>query len=472
MLRASAAIERAGFPTVSIVSTGFLKQAEVVARGLGMVDLRIAHYPGTPMVDSSEELRGKVEAELLPKIIEGLSTTHTSERLQDSAVEPGPSDIVLRGSLDEVNERYSENMWTDGMPVIPPTVERIERFLRYTDRSADDVIGVCPPDNREATIWNIAVTGVMAGCRPEYMPVLIAVVEAVTAAEYRMQDAGSTPGWESLITVNGPIAEALDFNSGASVMRIGRRANSSVGRFLRLILRNLAGFRFAPGAGDKGSIAQNFFVALAENEAACAEIGWAPYSADRGFAAGSNVVTVQSVVSVSPPIYTGSDDPEEHARVLAEVVGQSCGYWSPVAMAYARNDPLIVMGPSIAKVFAGHGWSKADLRKYLYDNIWIAADDAERYAYYIGLTGFKLKDQVAKGLLPATYHESDDPKRRIRVFLDPDSIGIVVAGDPGRNQSKCYCSNHTQGPPVSRAIRLPKDWDVLMGSNRSEGGNR
>src|SRR5688572_14404505 len=98
-----------------------------------MVDLRIAHYPGTPMVDSSEELRGKVEAELLPKIIEGLSTTQTSERLQESAHEPGPSDVVLRGSLDEVNERYYENMWTDGMPVIPPTVERIERFLRYTD---------------------------------------------------------------------------------------------------------------------------------------------------------------------------------------------------------------------------------------------------------------------------------------------------------------------------------------------------
>ena len=472
MLRASAAIERAGFPTVSIVSTGFLKQAEVVARGLGIDDLKIAHYPGTPMVDSSDNLRSKVDRDLLPQIIEGLTGARAPARSREAPPEPCPRDIVFRGTLNEVNEKFYAEMWSDGLPIVPPTLAEVERYLRYTDRAPDDVIGVCPPDNREATVWNIAVSGVMAGCRPEYMPVLIAIVEAITAPEFRVQDAGSTPGWEPLVTISGPVAEALDFNSGASVMRIGRRANSSVGRFLRLILRNLAGFRFAPGAGDKGSIAQNFFVALAENEAACAEIGWAPYSADRGFAAGSNVVTVQSVVSVSPPIYTGSDDPEEHARVLAEVVGQSCGYWSPVAMAYARNDPLIVMGPSIAKVFAGHGWSKADLRKYLYDNIWIAADDAERYAYYIGLTGFKLKDQVAKGLLPATYHESDDPKRRIRVFLDPDSIGIVVAGDPGRNQSKCYCSNHTQGPPVSRAIRLPKDWDVLMGSNRSEGGNR
>ncbi|MGH8663643.1 MAG: hypothetical protein ACREUX_05200 [Burkholderiales bacterium] len=294
------------------------------------------------------------------------------------------------------------------------------------------------------------------------MPLLIAVVEAVTDPEFRIQDAGSTPGWEPLITVNGPIATQLDFNSGASVMRIGRRANGTLGRCLRLVLRNMAGFRFAPDAGDKGSIAQNFHVALAENETACDEIGWAPYSVDRGFAAGDNVVTVQSVVVVSPPIYTGSDDPKEHARVLADVVGQTCSYWSPVAMTYSRYDPLIVMGPSIAKVFADHRWSKADIRQYLYDNTWITAEDAERYAYYIGLTGFKLRDHVAKGLLPREYADSYGPKRRVRIFPDRDRIGIVIAGDPGRNQSKCYASNHTQGPPVSRRIDLPRQWNELL----------
>ncbi|MGZ5127779.1 MAG: UGSC family (seleno)protein, partial [Burkholderiales bacterium] len=251
MLRASAAIERAGFPTVSLVSTGFLKQAEVVARGLGIDDLKIAHYPGTPMVDSSEELRTKVERDLLPQIIEGLTSARTDERKHEAVGEPAPRDIVVRGTLEEINDKFYSEMWTDGMPVFPPTIAHVERFLRHTDRAPDEVIGVCPPDNREATVWNIAVTGVMAGCRPEYMPLLIAVVEAVTDPEFRVQDAGSTPGWEPLITVSGPIVNDLDFNSGASVMRVGRRANSTVGRFLRLILRNMAGFRFAPGAGDK-----------------------------------------------------------------------------------------------------------------------------------------------------------------------------------------------------------------------------
>jgi len=461
VLRASAAIERAGFPTVSIVSTGFLKQAEVVARGLGIDDLRIAHYPGTPMVDSSEMLREKVEAHLLPDLIAGFTSARQSKSTAN-AQEPAPRDIVFRGDIDAVNDHFYEAGWSDGLPIVPPTIDRIERFLRCTDRKAAEVIGVCAPDNREATVWNIAVTGVMAGCRPEYMPVLIAIVEAVADPVFRIQDAGSTPGWEPIVTVSGPIVKELDFNSGATVMRIGRRANSAVGRFLRLILRNMAGFRFAPHAGDKGSIAQNFFVALAEDEDACAEIGWAPYSVDRGFKAGANAVTVQSVVSTSPPVYTGSDDPLEHARIFAEVITGSCGYWSAVGMTYSRYDPLIVMSPSVARVFASHGWSKDRIREYLHDNCWIAADDAERYAYYIGLTGFKIRDHVAKGLLPPEYAASDDPKRRVRMFSRPDMIGIVVAGDPGRNQSKVYASNHTQGPPTSRAIALPKNWRDLQ----------
>jgi len=459
-------VERAGYPTVSIVSSGFLKQAEVVARGLGLPDLPIAHYPGVPMTDSVEELQRKVEHELIPQIIRGITAQEVVTFTQTAAPDPAPRDVVFRGTLDEVGEHFYSNQWSDGLPIIPPTLERIERFLRYTDRAADEVIGICPPDNREATVWNIAVTGVIAGCRPEYMPLLIAVVEAVTDPEYRMQDAGSTPGWESLIVVNGPIVKDLDFNCGASVMRVGRQANTSVGRFLRLVLRNMSGFRFAPGAGDKGSIGQSFLVALAEDEDAVRQIGWQPFSADRGFKAGDNIVTVQSVVGISPPVYTGSEKATEHARILAEVIGGSCTYWSPVGIAYGKWHPLLLLGPSIAKVFAQEGWSKDDLRKYLYDNVTMRASDAERYAYYVGLTDFSLADKVKQGIVPAVYHESDDPERLIPVFQKPEWIGIVVAGDPGRNQSKGYCSNHVQGPPVSKAVRLPRDWNQLLAKIR------
>ena len=195
-----------------------------------------------------------------------------------------------------------------------------------------------------------------------------------------------------------------------------------------------------------------------------AEIGWQPYSVDRGYRAGDNVVTVQSVVAISAPTYTGSEKALEHAQIIADVIGQrACGYWSSVGLVYANWHPLIMIGPSIAKVFAQDGWSKDDIRRYLYDNVKMTAAQAERYAYYVGLTGFHIKDNVDKGLLPAVYAESDDPGRLIPVFQHPEWIGIMVAGDEGRNQSKGYCSNHIQGPPVSKPVRLPAQWKTLLG---------
>ena len=450
-------------PSVSVISTGFLKQAAVVARGLGLPDLAIAEFPGVPMTDSVEDLRRKVEEQLLPRVIAGLTAQIAVGAAKDLAACPAPRDVVFRGSLDEVDEYYYRHFWSDGLPIVPPTVQRVEQFLRYTRRAPDEVLGVLPPANRQATVWNVAVNGVLAGCRPEYMPVMLAVIEAICDPEFKVEDAGSTPGWEPLIVVSGPVIRELELHHGQGVMRVGKRANTSLGRFLRLVLRNLAGFHHAPEGADKGSIAQSFLVALAENEEAVADIGWAPYSVDRGYAAGDNIVTVQSVVAMSAPTYTGSEKALEHMELIADVIGQrACGYWTAIGMVYSNWHPLIVLGPSIAKVFAHDGWSKDDIRRYMYEHVKMPASLAERYAYHCGQTGFRITEAVKQDLLPAAYHESDDPDRLVPVFQRPEWIGIVVAGDWGRNQSKGYVSNHVQGPPVSRRIVLPDDWGDLL----------
>ncbi len=454
-------------PTVSVISTGFLRQAAVVARGLGLPDLAIAEFPGVPMTDSTEDLRRKVEEHLLPRVIAGLTAQMKEVEPPIEAAYPAARDTVFRGTLDEVDDYFYRQFWSDGLPIIPPTVERVDRFLRYTSRDPGEVLGVLPPANREATVWNVAVNGAMAGCRPEYMPLMLAVVEAVCDPEFKVEDAGSTPGWEPLIVVNGPVIGDLALHHGQGVMRVGKRANSSLGRFLKLVLRNLAGFHHAPDGADKGSIGQSFLVALAENEEAVSDIGWQPYSVDRGFRAGDNIVTVQSVVAISAPTYTGSEKAIEHAELIADVIGQrACGYWTAIGMVYANWHPLIVLGPSIAKVFAQEGWGKADIRRYLYDNVKIRASLAERYAYYCGQTGFRISEAVKQGLLPPAYRESDDPERLVPVFQRPEWIGIVVAGDWGRNQSKGYVSNHVPGPPVSRKVELPEDWKALIGALR------
>ena len=161
-----------------------------------------------------------------------------------------------------------------------------------------------------------------------------------------------------------------------------------------------------------------------------------PYSVDRGFTAGENVVTVQSVVAISAPAYSQSEHAQEHAALLADVIGErACGYWTAIGMCYANWHPLILLGPSIAKVFAQDGWSKDDIRQYFYDKVKIKASTAERYAYGAGLTGFRIANAVKDGLLPQEYHLSDDPQRLVPVFQRPQWMGIVVAGDAGRNQS-------------------------------------
>lgn len=451
MLRASAIAERAGVPSVSIITTPFMAQAGVVAKGVGMPGLPIAEYPGVPMTDGPDTVRAKVE-NLLSQIVDGLakSIATTAGR----SAEPAPRDIVFRGTLDEVQETYDARLWTDGLPIVPPTIERVERFLRFTRHSPDHVIGRLLPENRAATVWSVAVNGVMAGCRPEYMPVLVAIAEAIAEPTFRVEDAGSTPGWEPLVIISGPIARTLDLNHGQGVMRVGRKANTTIGRFLRLYLKNIAGLRIPPGAGDKGSIAGNFNVAMAEDEEAAAAMGWPTFAMDRGFTRDDSVVTVQSVVSVSPPIYTGGTRAIDHVQVLAEVFGQECAYWSCIGMKYGRWEPLLVIGPSIARVIAADGWSKDDVRRYLHENVTIAAKDAEKYAWHTGLTAFNLKTQVDNGVLPAGYAASGNPDRPVPVFLKPESIGILVAGDPGRNQSKGYCNNHIQGGRVSKKIAL------------------
>ncbi|MFH1486090.1 MAG: hypothetical protein ABIH46_08470, partial [Chloroflexota bacterium] len=344
-MRAAAAAEKAGIRSVSIAASGFVQQGHAIAKSLGMANLAIAEYPGVVMMDSKEELRRKVEEVLVDNVVAGL-TAPSSESQKPR--EPEPRDIVFKGSLKEVQEFFHRNLWSDGLPVIPPTLDEVNSFLTFTDRSPDEVIGVLLPENRQATIWNTAVNGVMAGCRPEYMPILTAVIEAIADPEFRIEDAGSTPGWEPLIVLNGPIIKELDFNYGSGVLRIGRQPNSSVGRFLRLYMRNVAGLRIPPGETDKATIGYTFNVVLAENEDAVVEMGWQPFSVDRGFKAGENVVTVQSAVSISPVCYSGGDTPVSHMEAIGEIIGRgSLSYRMFTGARMGKLFPLLVMSPSV-----------------------------------------------------------------------------------------------------------------------------
>src|SRR5690606_29173975 len=131
------------------------------------------------------------------------------------------------------NDYFQERVWSDGLPIVPPTVEYVSSFLQFTDRAAEEVIGLLPPARLPATVWKIAVNGAMAGCRPEYMPNLIAIAEAIADPAFGLENVGSTVGLTPVIILNGPVIRQLGFNAGQGVMRPQARANVTVSRFLR-----------------------------------------------------------------------------------------------------------------------------------------------------------------------------------------------------------------------------------------------
>ena len=204
-----------------------------------MPNIPIATVPGHPGVQSREELRKNILEVTLEKVISNL-TVNPSAASDDS--EPAARDIIFKGGFDAVNHYFIEHEYSDGLPVVPPTRAKVAAFLRYTDRDPEESLGRVLPDNRAATIWSIAVNGVMAGCRPEYMPVLVALVEAMVDPKYGVEHSGNTPGGETLIILNGSIIKDLGFNYTQGVMRDGFQPNTTVGRFWRLYLRNVAGF--------------------------------------------------------------------------------------------------------------------------------------------------------------------------------------------------------------------------------------
>lgn len=457
MVRASAAVENLGLPTVSIICDGFLIQAKLTAVGSGMPDLPIAAYPGTIDHHSLKEIQKNARAVIIDQIISGL-TVQPKESKSRTAPEPDKREVVFQGTLHEVNSFFYNNEWSDGLPIIPPTIDTVEEFLKYTDRAADEVIGVLLPDKREATVWNIAVNGVMAGCRPEYMPVLIAIVEVMADPEFGEEHLGHTPGTEVLITMNGPIIKELGFNYEQGALRVGFQANTSIGRFWRLYLRNIAGF--LPHKTDKATFGGTWRTVLAENEDAVAKIGWDPLSVDQGFNAGDNVITINSCTSTDSifSIAEAMEGTDRAVVILSKLAVRIVDvqlYFFILCRLNGRSlRPQILLSPSVAEAIANGGYSKAKMKQFLFEHATFSVDRFEALFPVLG----SIRKAVDEGRLPKIYRESIDTNRPVPIVLSPDDFIITVSGDPDRDNCFICAQNEHIGRPISKRIQLPVDW--------------
>jgi hypothetical protein len=427
-------------------------QAKTTAAGLGLSNLPLAVFPGHVNLFSADDLQKNVVSAVVDQIVRSLTVT---PGIAKSETEPEPGDIVFRGSFEEVNEYFLQQEWSEGIPIIPPTVEKVRQFLKFTDRSPDEVIGVLFPDKREATIWNVAVNGVMAGCRPEYMPVLVAIIEAMADPSFGQEHLGHTPGTEILITINGPVIKDLKFNYEQGALRVGFQANTSIGRFWRMYMRNVAGF--LPHKTDKATFGGTWRVVLAENEDACKEIGWQPMSVDQGFQTGDNVITINSCTSTDSIFSIGGTDPEKILLKVGRRLVDINLYLFGLASLGRGIRPQVILSPALAGVLAKGGFSKKRVKEYWYQNARFAAGRREE------LSRETLCESVALEKLPRLYCESTDPDRMVPLVEKPEDFLITVSGDPNRDNCFICGQNGFIGYPVSKKIDLPKSWKELIG---------
>ena len=450
MSRATTWLEEAGIPTVAIVCAGFTRAARLVAQSGGLPAMRLLEYP---LPNIGAQTRDALQVSSLPLVdaLVSLLTRPAPEAAASKASSSAPRAIVFKGTLEEVNDHFVERIWSDGLPIVPPTLQYVDAFLSYTDHRPEEVIGILPPTRLPATVWKVAVNGVMAGCRPELMPVLLAVAEAVADPAFGIENVGSTVGMTPLIILNGPIIKELGFNAGQGVLRPQARANITVSRFLRLLMVNVAGYRL--GEADMATFGRNYYPVLAEAEA---ESPWPPLSADRGFSRGTNLVTVQSADSIAHNFL--SDGPaESHLRVIAREIARELGGNLLVSMERfgGRIAPVLGLTPLVAGILAQGGYSKGDVKRWIYERALIPARQFDEQLARIE-SGYDLRQSVKRGKLAGRFALSDDPDRLVPVLHQPEELQIVVCGAANRNRSFIAGQFGRYGGDVSKEIRLPR----------------
>ncbi len=326
--------------------------------------------------------------------------------------------MLPTSDLEDAIELAYEAGWTDGLPVVPPTEGRVRRFLDAIDRPPDELIGEVPPKGGRATVEKIAINAVMSGCLPEYLPVVIAAVEALLRPRFNLASVQcSTHIATPLVVVNGPVAAHLGMNWGANCLGQGNRANATIGRAVKLVLTNLGGA--IPGDEDQATFGHpgKFSYCLAENEE---ENPWEPYHVEEGYYPEESVVSVHPAEAPHNLNNHGADNPRDLLLTFAlSMAIPGCNN------IHVMGDVLLALGPEHARIIHDAGWSKNDVRAFLFEH-------ARQPISVLALGGIHGK-QVHRNSLWPRWIDRDDPDALVPVVRRAEDIHIIVAGGPGRH---------------------------------------
>ncbi|MDY4432518.1 MAG: hypothetical protein SPE38_05525 [Prevotella sp.] len=457
--------EKLGIPSVIVTAPGFDEEARYTARNNGVPVLRVAIYPGAFASHTEEQLIKNTREVTWPQIVGALTTPIRQEEYSNTTETKGIADDVFSGTLDQVYDYFTDMGWSDGSPFCPPTYEKVTEYLKYTDYPWNKTIAVLPQAFRSTTTWHVAVNACMAGCKPEYMPTLIAMTKALGSGDFR-RTLGSTHAWVPYAWLNGPVARQLGMSSGQG--EINSQANMALSRFLTLALMNLAGYYV--GQNRMGTFGYLQPWCLVEDEEACHRVGWQTWHEQEGYNINDNTVTLTSALMWGNNMAPSTIDPERVMQLMTWDISERCQFALGSGKQFTNR--VVMMTEPVANLLKDGYPTIEQLENALVNNSRRPAYERAFANYYANAGGRKdggehsfqqylryiISTESGDETPTPVWYDTKSETMTTVPTMQKGTTAFLVTGDSSRNKVQTMPG----GGFSTISIDLPSNWDSLM----------
>lgn len=457
--------EKLGIPSVIVTAPGFDEEARYTARNNGVPVLRVAVYPGAFASHTEEQLVKNTREVTWPQIVKALTTPISQDEYSATQAAQGITDDVFHGTLDEIYAYFQKMGWSDGAPFCPPTYHKVKEYLDYTDHAWDETIAVLPAAFRQTTTWHVAVNACMAGCKPEYMPILIGMTKAMAGGDFR-RTLQSTHAWVPYSWLNGPVARQLGISCGQG--EINAEANVAISRFMTLALQNLAGYYV--GQNRMGTFGYLQPWCLVEDEEACHRVGWQTWNELQGYDINENTITLSSALMWGNNMAPSTIDPERVMQLMAWDISERCQFALGSGKQFTNR--VVMMTEPVANILK-KGYTSVDaLENALIDNSRRSAYERAFANYYANAGGRKdgeehsfnqyqshiVKTEGGEETATPVWYDTEAQSMTTIPTMQKGATAFLITGDASRNKVQTLPG----GGFSTVAIELPQSWDSLM----------
>jgi hypothetical protein len=403
----AAGLEKRGVPGVTVIFDFFLNSAHEKRERLGTM-VRIVTAPL-----AFDKVTDAQISDIIDRTISGLTTPLADKEMKAGPyLPPRPPRVAVEGTADQIQRHFYDSGWTDGLPIVIPTEEKVARMLKGTSHKPDEIVTKSMwPGPLEATVEKVAIVGVMAGCNPEYMPVLLAAAEAFGSGN-NAATVVSTNSFSYMQIVNGPIAKQIGMNAGIYALGPGNHANATIGRALRLFVHSLGGGRVGENIMGAQGNASAYTFCFPENEE---KSPWEPFHVNQGYKREESTITIFNGgwSHVGNYIFEGMEGIEKLSQAIAQFE------WTPGV--------VILMSPPKAKLFSSKGLSKQDMEQRIWEGATLTMKRFKDSTYWRSFIGPDLKGKLSYGW-PKEYLDKPDDAI-IQVYPRKEVKILVVGGD-------------------------------------------